>query len=100
MLIAITTTTTTTTTTTATAMGISQAAIYGAFGVVILILLLIAKELLSSYVDETEGLEDTEGGGMVMNTKAKSLAENLSTAIYPLLFCFALIVVMKVFEVL
>ena len=103
MLIALTTTTTTTTTTTATtatALGVSQAAIYGALSVVILILLLIAKELLSSYVDETEGVEAEEGGGMMMNTKAKSLAANLSTAIYPLLFGFSLIMVIKVLEVL
>ena len=97
-------TTTTTTTIAATAVGVSQATIYGAIGVVILIVLLIAKELLSSYGDEVEGgsgrAEEVEGEFMVINTKAKMVATNLSAAIYPLLFSFALIVVIKVVEVI
>lgn len=99
MILAITTTTTTTTTT-ATAIGVSQAAIYGALGVVILIVLLTAKELLGSYGDEGEATEEAKGDFTAAHIKAKLLATNLNSAIYPLLFCFSLIVVMKVLEVL
>ena len=98
------TTTTTTTTTTAAAIGVSQAAVFGALGVGILIVLLIAKELLSSYGDESEGksggMEEEEGVFVDTHAKVKSLATNLSAAIYPLLFGFALIVAVKVVEVL
>ncbi len=98
-------TTTTTTTTAATAVGgVSQATVYGAIGVVILIVLLIAKELLSSYgaerEGESEGVEEEKGEIMDSNRMANSLATNLSVAIYPLLFSFALLVAMKVMEVL
>ena len=101
----LTTITTTTTTTTATAVGVSShAAVFGAIGVVILIVLLIAKELLSSYGDESEGksgrAEEVEGVFVDTTAKVKSLATSLSAAIYPMLFCFALIVVIKVVEVL
>jgi hypothetical protein len=88
----LTTLTIITTTTTATAGGVSQATVYGAIGVVILIVLLIAKELLSSYEDESEG--------KIMDIRAKSLATNLCITIYPLLFSFALGVITKVLEVL
>ena len=95
-------TVTTTTTTTATAIGVLHAAVYGALAVCILIVLLIAKELLSAYGEEGEAkrsgtAEDAEGGTCVT---AKSLARNLSAAIYPLLFCFIIIVAVKVLEVL
>ena len=97
-------TVTTTTTTTATAIGVLHAAVYGALAVCILIVLLIAKELLSAYGEEGEAkrsggraAEEAEGGTCVT---AKSLARNLSAAIYPLLFCFILIVAVKVLEVL
>jgi hypothetical protein len=102
MVIALTTTITTThTATTATALGASQAAMYGALiSAIILNMLLIAKLLLSSYVAETDGLKAEDGGVLMMNTKAKSLADNLSTAIYPLLFGFSLIVMINVLEVL
>jgi hypothetical protein len=98
-------TTTTTTTTTATAIGgVSSGAVFGAFGVVILIVLLIAKELLSSYSDEREGgsgrVEEADEVLVDTTAKTKSLATSLSAAIYPLLFSFALIVVVKVMEVL
>lgn len=99
MLTTVTTTTTTTTvatTTTATAVGVSQAAVYGAIGVCILIMLLIAKELLSAYGEESEG----KGEIMDRDVSAKSLAMNLNAAICPLLFSFSLIVVVKVLEVL
>jgi uncharacterized membrane protein len=89
-------TTVTTTTTTATAAGVSQAAVYGAIGVCILIMLLIAKELLSAYGEEGEGKGEIRG----KDISAKSLAMNLNAAIYPLLFSFSLIVVVKVMEVL
>ena len=96
MLTTITTTTTTTTTT--------AAAAFGAIGVVILIMLLIAKELLSAYGDESEGGRAEEVGGVFVDThthaKVKLLATSLNAAIYPLLFSFALIVIMKVVEVL
>jgi hypothetical protein len=103
-----TTTTTTTTATTATAIGGSHAAVFGALGVVILIILLIAKELLSAYGEEGEvkrssgrAAEGTEGDATVdMCIMVKSLARNISAAVYPLLFCFALIVVVTVMGVL
>jgi len=98
----LTTITITTTTTTAIAGGVSQATVYGAIGVVILIVLLIAKELLSSFEDENEGKSEwtEEVKGEIMDTRAKSLATNLSTVIYPLLLSFALIVTTKVLGVL
>ena len=100
----LTTVTTTTTTTTATAVGVSQATTYGAIGVCILIVLLIAKELLSAYGDEGEGgsgsAGEVESVFMDTNAKVKSLAMNLNAAIYPLLFSFALIVFVKVMEVI
>ena len=92
----LTTVTTTTTTTTATAVGVSQAAVYGAIGVCILIMLLIAKELLSAYGEESEGKGEIRG----RDISAKSLAMNLNAAICPLLFSFSLIVVVKVLVVL
>jgi hypothetical protein len=104
MLTSITTTTTTTTTTTATAVGGSSGAVFGALGVMTLIILLIAKELLSAYRDERgrERGRAEEADVVLVDTtaKTKSLATNLSAAIYPLLFSFALIVVVKVLEVL
>jgi len=93
---------TTTTTDAAAVGGVSQATAYGAISVVILIVLLIAKELLSSFEDKNEGkcegMEEVKGE--IMDIKAESLATNLSVAIYPLLLNFALIVTMKVLEVL
>ena len=82
MLTTITTTTTTTTTTVVAAA--SQMAVFGAIGVVILIALLIAKELLSA----------SENG------KAMMLGRITSVAINPLLFAFLCIVAVKVLEVL
>jgi hypothetical protein len=105
MISTVTTTTTTTTTTTATAIGVSHAAVYGALGVCILIVLLIAKELLSAYGEEGEvrrrcgdAVDECAAAGSCVT--AKSLARNLSAAIYPLLFCFALIVAVTVMGVL
>ena len=89
--------TTATTTATATAVGIAHAAIFGAIGVVILIMLLIAKELLSAYSEEGE---EAEGVFVDSHAKAKMLAKTLSAAIYPLLFSFTLIVIVKIMEVL
>ena len=82
MLTTITTTTTTTTTTTVVAA--SQVAVFGAIGVVVLIVLLIAKELLSACENE----------------KAMLLGRITSVAINPLLFSFLCIVAVKVLEVL
>ncbi|MGB2840899.1 MAG: hypothetical protein WBC40_00225 [Halobacteriota archaeon] len=98
----LTTITTTTTMTTTTAGNVSQATVYGAISVVILIVLLIAKELLSSFENGNEGKSEVmeEVKGEIMDIRAKSLATNLSTAIYPLLLSFALIVITKVLEVL
>ena len=97
--------TTTTTTATATAVGIAHAAVFGAIGVVILIMLLIGKELLSAYGEEGEGASGTaeEAAEEVFvdsHAKAKLLAKTLSAAIYPLLFSFTLIVIVKIMEVL
>ena len=75
--------TTITTITTVTALG-SYAAALGVIGTVLLINLLIAKELSDSH----DGV------------KSQSLARNIVIAISPLLFAFALIVAVKVFEVL
>jgi hypothetical protein len=86
-----TVTTTTAVTTTATAIAVAHAAIYGAIGVCILILLLIAKELLSAYGEE---------GATACRHVTKMLARDLSAAIHPLLFCFIIIVAVKVLEVL
>ena len=82
MLTTITMTPTTTTTTTVVAM--SQGAVFGAIGAVVLIALLIAKELLSASENE----------------KALLLGRITSVAINPLLFAFLTIVAVKVLEVL
>jgi len=73
-----------TTTTTTTVVAMSQAAIFGAMGVVVLITLLIAKELLSASENE----------------KAMLLGRITGVAIYPLLFAFLTIVAVTVLEVL
>ncbi len=88
--------TTTTTTTTCMAIGASQAAVYGAVAVGILIVLLIAKELLNSY--EYKSAEHSNI--MEPHPKAKALAANINAAIYPLLFTFALIVLAQIIIVL
>ncbi|MBA5942154.1 MAG: hypothetical protein H0M93_02330 [Methanophagales archaeon] len=99
-------TVTTTTTTTAAAAGGYQLAAFGTIGVIILIALLIAKELLSAYGDENAGrsgsgqTEVVRGISVDATVKARSFATSLSCAIYPLLFSFALIVTVKVIEVL
>ncbi len=80
----LTTITTTTTTTTTTVVAASQAAVFGVIGVVVLIALLIAKELLSASENE----------------KAMLLGRITSVAINPLLFAFLCIVTVKVLEVL
>ena len=86
----------TTTTTTCMAMGASQAAVYGAIAVGILIVLLIAKELLNSY--EYKSAEHSNI--MEPHPKAKALASNINAAIYPLLFTFVLIVLTTVITVI
>ena len=75
--------TTITTITTVTALG-GHAVALGAIGTVLLILLLIAKELSDSH----DGV------------KSQRLAKNIVIVITPLLVVFALIVAVKVFEVL
>jgi hypothetical protein len=75
---------TTITTTTTTAVTMSQAAVFGAIGVVVLITLLIAKELSSASE----------------NRKALFLGGITSVTIHPLLFAFLMIVFVKVMEVL
>jgi hypothetical protein len=89
---------------TASGVALANTAVYGALAVCFLIVLLIAKELLSAYGEEGEAkrsggraAEEAEGGTCVT---VKSLAQNLSAAIYPLLFCFTLIVVVTVMGVL
>ncbi len=81
MLTTVTTTTTTTVTTTAT---LSQATLLGTLAVIALILLLIAKELLSA----------------IENEKAYMLEKYVSIAINPLLFTFIWIVFLKIIEVI
>lgn len=106
MVTTMTTTTTTTTTAAAAAANAGHAVVFGALAVVVLILLLIAKELLSAYAEEAEAKRSgraavaAEGRGEVTCVRAKSLARSLSVAILPLLFCFILIVAVKVLEVL
>jgi len=78
-------TTVTTTTTTTTVVILEQAAVFVIFGVVVLIASLITKELLSS----------TEG-----KVRVSSLGSRLKITILPLLFAFAVILVMKIWEVL
>ena len=75
---------TTTTTTTTTVVAIGQAAVFCAIGVVVLITLLIAKELLSASENE----------------KVMLLGRITGVAIYPLLFAFLVIVLNTVLEVL
>ncbi len=77
MLTAITTTTTTT------VVALTQAAVFGAIGVVVLIALLIAKELLSASENE----------------KALLLGRITGVAIYPLLVVFLTIVAVQVVAV-
>ena len=77
--------TTITTTTTTTVVILQQAAIVAAFGVVVLIASLVTKELLSS----------TQG-----KTRMSSLAVRLKMAILPLLFAFAVVLAMKIWEVI
>jgi len=72
-----------TTTTTTTAATISQAAVFGAISVAVLISLLIVKELLNASANE----------------RAISLGKITSVAV-PLLFTFLTIMVMKVLEVI
>jgi len=77
--------TTITKTTITTVVILQQAMVITAFGVVVLIASLITKELLSS----------TQG-----KTRASSLGSRLKITILPLLFAFAVILVMKIWEVL
>ncbi|RLG33063.1 hypothetical protein DRN80_05245 [Methanosarcinales archaeon] len=73
-----------TTTTTTTAATISQATVFGAISVAVLISLLIVKELLDASANE----------------RAMFLGKIVSVAVYPLLFTFLTIIVMKVLEVI
>ncbi len=77
--------TTITTTTTTTVVILQQVAMFAALGVVVLIASLVTKELLSS----------TEG-----KTRVSSMAPRLKMAILPLLFAFAVILAMKIWEIL
>ena len=77
--------TTITTTTTTTVVILQQTAMFIAFGVVVLMASLVAKELLSS----------TEG-----KTKVRLLGSRLEITILPLLFAFAVIVAMKISEII
>lgn len=83
----VTVTTTTVVVTTAT-MGIAVG--LGAIGTCILISALIAKELSGSY----------EGHKRTVKERLKSLLVSLNIAITPMLMIFALIVAVKVMEVL
>lgn len=73
------------TTVTTTVVMLQQALVVAAFGVAILIALLVVKELLSS----------TQG-----KIRASSLALRLKMAILPLFFAFAVVLAMKIWEVI
>ena len=77
--------TTVTTTTTTTVVMLQQAMVVAAFGVVVLIATLVTRELLSS----------TQG-----KTRVRSLALRLKLAILPLFFAFAVVLAMKIWEVI
>ena len=77
--------TTVTTTTTTTVVILQQAAVVAGFGVVALIVSLATNELLNS----------SEG-----KRRLSSLARRLKIAIFPLLFAFALVLTLKIWEVL
>ena len=82
---------TVTTTTMAVAISrVGMATALGAIGTGILISALIAEELVSSY-------EDSEP---LVRERRKLLTEGLNSVIIPLLLIFALIVALKVMEVL
>ena len=76
---------TTITTTTTTVVILQQAAAVAGIGVVALIVSLAANELLNS----REGIR-----------RFSSLARRLKIAIFPLLFAFALVLTLKIWEVL
>jgi hypothetical protein len=78
-------TTITTTTTTTTVVMLQQAAFIVAFGVMILIASLLTRELL---------------GATQRKAKVASLAGNLKIAILPLLFAFAIVIAIKIWEVI
>ena len=77
--------TTITTTTTTTVVILQQATIVAALGVVLLIASLVTNELLRS----NDGKK-----------RLSSLARRLKITIFPLLFAFALILSMKIWEVI
>ena len=81
-----------TTVTTVTTATLFHTEALGAIAVATLIVLLIAKELLSAH-------ENEEAENMSIREK-RLLSPNLNMAILPMLFCFALIVCAKVMEVL
>ena len=72
------------TTTTTTVVALGQAAMFGAIGVIVLITLLIAKELLSASESR----------------KVSRIGKATSVAIYPLLFAFLAIVAVAVVSAL
>ena len=84
-------TVTTTTVVVATAT-VGTAAALGAIGTCILVSALIAKELSTSYEDDDHK--------PAVNERLKSLIGSLNIAITPMLIIFALIVTVKVLEVL
>jgi len=77
--------TTVTTTTTTTVVMLQQAMVVAAFGVVVLIAALVIRELLSS----------TQG-----KTRVSSLARRLKMTILPLFFVFAVVLAIKIWEVI
>lgn len=77
--------TTVTTTTTTTVVMLQQALVVAAFGVVVFIASLLIKELLTS----------TQG-----KTRVSSLAHRLKMAILPLFFVFAVVLAIKIWEVI
>ena len=74
-----------TTVTTTTVVALQQVAVVTALGVVVLIATLVINELLSSAKGKR---------------RMSSLAQRLKIVTFPLLFVFALIIVMKIWEVI
>ena len=83
-------TVTTTTVVVATSTNIGTAILLGAIGTCILIAALVGKELSASY----------EGPKHTIKERLKSLIGSFNVAITPMLMIFALIVAVKVMEVL
>ena len=92
---------TTTTTTTVVIVATMQAAItFGIIGTVTLILALIIRELTTAYTGPVKPSFTQRIKLLARGERAKSLSKNVLVAIAPLIMIFALIVAVKVGDVL